>query len=122
MDFLQKPFAGHELLDAIRRAVGLTRDALAKQAVYEELQRRYDTLTSREREVFSLVVTGLLNKQVAGELGAAETTIKIHRARVMAKMQAASLADLVRMAEMLGNPAPRPAIRGASGGLATSFP
>jgi FixJ family two-component response regulator len=115
VDFLQKPFAGHELLDAIRRAVGLTRDALAKQAEYEEIQRRYDTLTPREREVFSLVVTGLLNKQVAGELGAAEKTIKIHRARVMAKMEAPSLADLVRMAGMLGNPLPGSAFRGASG-------
>jgi FixJ family two-component response regulator len=102
VDFLQKPFAGHELLDAIRRAVKRTRDAVSRQAECAEIQRRYDTLTPREREVFSLVVSGLLNKQVAGELGAAEKTIKIHRGRVMVKMQAPSLADLVRMAGLLG--------------------
>ena len=113
VDFLQKPFTGHDLLDAIRRAVGLTRDAVAKQAETAEIQRRYDTLTPREREVFSLVVTGLLNKQVAGELGAAEKTIKIHRGRVMAKMQAPSLADLVRMAGLLGVPPQTSALRGA---------
>jgi FixJ family two-component response regulator len=116
VDFLQKPFAGHELLDAIRRAVGLTRDALAKQAETAEIQRRYDTLTPRERQVFSLVVNGLLNKQVAGELGAAEKTIKIHRGRVMAKMQAPSVADLVRMAGLLGVPPQPSAFRGAPGG------
>ncbi len=102
VDFLQKPFAGHELLDAIRRAIGRTRDAVAKQAECAEIRRRYDLLTPREREVLSLVVSGLPNKQVAGELGASEKTIKIHRGRVMAKMQAPSLADLVRMAGLLG--------------------
>jgi FixJ family two-component response regulator len=111
VDFLQKPFAGHELLDAIRRAVGRTRDAVAKQREAAEVQRRFDTLTPRERQVFTLVVTGLLNKQVAGELGAAEKTIKIHRGRVMAKMDAASLADLVRMAGLLGIPAQPSAFR-----------
>jgi FixJ family two-component response regulator len=115
VDFLQKPFTGHELLDAIRRAVRRTRDAVAKQAETAEIHRRYDTLTPREREVFSLVVTGLLNKQVAGELGAAEKTIKIHRGRVMAKMQAPSLADLVRMAWLLGVNPQRSAFRGAPG-------
>jgi len=115
VDFLQKPFAGHELLDAIRRAVSRTREAVTKQAECAEIRRRYDTLTSREREVFALVVSGLLNKQVAGELGSAEKTIKIHRGRVMAKMQAPSLADLVRMAGLLGIPVPRSAFRGASG-------
>jgi FixJ family two-component response regulator len=112
VDFLQKPFTGPELLDAIRRAVGRTRDAVAKYAETAEIQRRYDTLTPREREVFSLVVTGLLNKQVAGELGAAEKTIKIHRGRVMAKMQAPSVADLVRMAGLLGIPLQTSAGRG----------
>jgi FixJ family two-component response regulator len=115
VDFLQKPFAGRELLDAIHRAVGRTRDAVAKQAETAEIQRRYDALTPRERQVFALVVAGLLNKQVAGELGAAEKTIKIHRGRVMAKMQAPSLADLVRMAGLLGVPGQRPAVHGASG-------
>ncbi len=115
VDFLQKPFSGPDLLDAIRRAVGRTQDAVAKQAEIAEIQRRCDTLTPREREVFSLVVTGLLNKQVAGELGAAEKTIKIHRGRVMAKMQAPSLADLVRMAGLLRVPPQPSAVRGAPG-------
>jgi len=115
VDFLQKPFEGHELLTAIRRAVGRTRDAVAKQEECSEIQRRYDTLTPREREVFSLVVSGWLNKQVAGALGAAEKTIKIHRARVMAKMQAPSLADLVRMAGLLGIPGQPSAVRDAPG-------
>jgi len=115
VDFLQKPFAGHELLDAIRRAVHRTRDAVSRQAECAEIRRRYDTLTSREREVFSLVVSGLLNKQVAGELGAAEKTIKIHRGRVMAKMRAPSLADLVRMAGLLGIPEQASAVRDTPG-------
>ena len=115
VDFLQKPFEGHELLTAIRRAVGRTRDAVAKQEECSEIQRRYDTLTPREREVFSLVVSGWLNKQVAGELGAAEKTIKIHRARVMAKMRAPSLAELVRMAGLLGIPGQPSAVRDAPG-------
>jgi FixJ family two-component response regulator len=117
VDFLQKPFAGHELLDAIRRAVNRTRDAVSRQAEYAEIRRRYGTLTPREREVFSLVVSGLLNKQVAGELGAAEKTIKIHRGRVMAKMQAPSLADLVRMAGLMGFPGHAPAVREVPGAL-----
>jgi FixJ family two-component response regulator len=109
VDFLQKPFEDSDLLDAIRRAIARSREAFAKQAESARLQRRYDTLTPREREVLSLVVAGLLNKQVAAELGAAEKTIKVHRGRVMAKMQAASLADLVRMAGLLGIPAQRSA-------------
>jgi len=107
VDFLQKPFEDNDLLDAIRRAIIRSRDAFAKQAESARLQRRYDTLTPRERQVLSFVVGGLLNKQVAAALGAAEKTIKIHRGRVMAKMQAASLADLVRMAGLLGIPAQR---------------
>ena len=117
VDFLQKPFAGHELLDAIRRAVSRTRDAVSRQAECAEIQRRYGTLTPREREVFSLVVSGLLNKQVAGKLGAAEKTIKIHRGRVMAKMQAPSLADLVRMAGLLGLSAHESTVRDAPSAL-----
>jgi len=115
VDFLQKPFAGHELLDAIRRAVHRTREAVSRQVECAEIRRRYDTMTSREREVFSLVVSGLLNKQVAGELGAAEKTIKIHRGRVMAKMRAPSLADLVRMAGLLGIPEQASAVRDTPG-------
>ena len=109
VDFLQKPFEDSDLLDAIHRAIARSREAFAKQAESGRLQRRYDGLTPRERQVLSLVVTGLLNKQIAGELGAAEKTIKIHRGRVMAKMEAASLADLVRMAGLLGIPAQRSA-------------
>jgi FixJ family two-component response regulator len=109
VDFLQKPFEDSDLLDAIRRAIARSREAFAKQAESARLQRRYDTLTPRERQVLSLVASGLLNKQVAAELGAAEKTIKIHRGRVMAKMEATSLADLVRMAGLLGIPAQRSA-------------
>ncbi len=115
VDFLQKPFPGHELLDAIGRGVRRTRDAVAEQAESAEIKGRYDTLTPRERQVFSLVVTGLLNKQIAGELSTAEKTIKIHRGRVMAKMQAPSLADLVRMAGLLGIPSQPSVARDASG-------
>jgi FixJ family two-component response regulator len=115
VDFLQKPFAGHELLDAIRRAIDRTRNAVARQADLAAIRERYDTLTPRERQVFSLVVAGFLNKQVAGELGAAEKTIKIHRGRVMTKMQAPSLADLVRMAGLLGVSGNPLAVRDAPG-------
>jgi FixJ family two-component response regulator len=101
VDFLQKPFAGGDLLDAVRRAVDRTREAVARQADVASIRQRYDTLTPRERQVFSLVVAGLSNKQVGGELGAAEKTIKIHRGRVMAKMGADSLPDLVRMGGLL---------------------
>jgi FixJ family two-component response regulator len=104
VDFLQKPFESRDLLAAIRRGIERTREAAAKRAESSEIQRRYDTLTRREREVLALVVAGLLNKQIAWELGAAEKTIKIHRGRVMAKMRANSLPDLVRMWEVLGIP------------------
>jgi FixJ family two-component response regulator len=115
VDFLQKPFEDRDLLDAIRRAIARSQGAFAKQAESARLQRLYDTLTPRERQVFSLVVTGLPNKQIAAELGAAEKTVKIHRGRVMAKMQAASLADLVRMAGHLGDADQPSAVRDARG-------
>jgi FixJ family two-component response regulator len=105
VDFLQKPFEDRELLEAIRRASAQTREALARGAERAEIRRRHATLTPREREVLVLVVAGLPNKLVASELGAAEKTIKIHRARVMEKMGAASLPDLVRMAGLLGDTA-----------------
>ena len=106
VEFLTKPFRGQEMLDAVRQA--LLRDGeLRKQRVDRlELQERLGTLTPRERQVFALVVAGLLNKQIADELGTTEMTIKVHRGRVMRKMQAASLADLVRMAGKLEIPAP----------------
>jgi FixJ family two-component response regulator len=104
VDFLTKPFHEQDLLDAVRHAIGRDREARQQQAETSALRRRYETLTPREREVFSQVVTGMLNKQVAGELGTSERTIKAHRHQVMEKMKAGSLADLVRMGERLGIP------------------
>jgi FixJ family two-component response regulator len=101
VEFLTKPFGKQELLDAIKEA--LLRDAVIRKQRSEslELQRRLGTLTPRERQVLALVVTGLLNKQIAGELGTTDLTIKVHRGRVMRKMGADSVADLVRMAQKL---------------------
>jgi len=101
VDFLAKPFRDQDLLDAIRRAVERDRTGRRQQAETRELRRRFAELTPREREVMGLVIRGLLNKQIASELGASETTIKVHRAQAMRKMQAESLPDLVRMAEKL---------------------
>jgi FixJ family two-component response regulator len=102
MDFLQKPFEGSELLDAVSRGIEKHRRLRQEQNVLKVLRARAATLTPREREVFGLVVSGMLNKQVAFDLGTAEKTIKVHRARVMEKMCAQSLADLVRFAEKIG--------------------
>jgi FixJ family two-component response regulator len=104
VEFLTKPFREQSLLDVIHRA--LTRDRLVReeQKHIAELKVRYDTLSTREREVMNLVVSGMLNKQIAAELGASETTVKIHRGRAMQKMQAKSLPDLVRMADGLKIP------------------
>jgi len=100
-DFLQKPCDDRELLDAIARALARSRQGQAETAERRELQRRVETLTPREREVLALVVTGRLNKQIAVELGAAEKTIKVHRGRMMKKMGAESVAELVGMAQKL---------------------
>jgi FixJ family two-component response regulator len=108
VDFLQKPFNDQELLDSIQRALVASRRQRADQAEHAELAERHASLTTREREVLKLVVAGLLNKQIAGELGIAEKTIKVHRARVMDKMRVATVPDLVRLAEKLGLRSPRP--------------
>lgn len=104
IDFLVKPFHEKELLEAIRAAIRADLEIRRHEAELSELRRRMMTLTPREREVFELVVRGLLNKQIAARLGTTEKTIKVHRARVMEKMKARSLAELVRLAEKLGIP------------------
>jgi FixJ family two-component response regulator len=105
VDFLQKPFDDHELLETVQRALGRSRHARTEHSERATLQNRFHALTPREQEVLSLVVTGMLNKQIAARLGAAEKTIKVHRGRVMKKMAAESVADLVRMAQRLDLPA-----------------
>ena len=101
VEFLTKPFRDQDLLDAIQLGLERARNAHAQRAGSQELHSRYRSLTSREREVMAYVAAGLLNKQIAGELGTSETTVKIHRHRVMEKMGADSLAGLVRMADRL---------------------
>jgi len=100
--FLTKPFREQDLLDAIHQALERDRKTRREQTERDDLRRRFESLTPREREVMGLVVAGLLNKQIAGEVGASETTVKIHRHQVMEKMAAHSLPDLVRMADRLG--------------------
>jgi FixJ family two-component response regulator len=106
VEFLTKPFDDEVLLSAIRNAIERSESALGDEANMRVLRERYASLSPREREVMSLVVSGLLNKQVGGELGISEITVKAHRGRVMQKMKAASLADLVTMAARLRLPAP----------------
>ena len=99
VDFIEKPFDDQKLIDAVNIAIKENEKSRIVQAQIKDIQCRVDSLTPREHEVFSLVVSGLLNKQIAYELGMSEKTVKVHRARVMEKMKAKSLADLVRMAE-----------------------
>ena len=101
VEFLTKPFRDQDLLDAIQQALQRDRATREQQAEILEVHERYQTLTPREREVMALVVSGLLNKQIASEIGASEATVKIHRGNMMQKMHVGSLIELVRMADKL---------------------
>jgi FixJ family two-component response regulator len=113
VDFLTKPFSDADLMRAIDQAIALDRARRTEQTELKSLRRRYDELTPRERDVLPLVVSGLLNKQAAAELGISEVTLQIHRRNVMHKMAAASLADLVRIAERLQVPVTHSRLGGA---------
>ena len=106
IEFLTKPFRDQDLLDAVGTALERDRARRAGETRLQELRARFATLTARERQVMGLVVAGRLNKQIAGELGVSEMTVKMHRRQVMRKMQAGGIAELVRLADQLGRAAP----------------
>jgi FixJ family two-component response regulator len=108
VEFLTKPFRDQDLLDAIQLALERDRARRQREAEISTLRERFEWLTPREREVLPLVVSGLLNKQIAAEIGTSETTVKVHRGQLMRKLGADSLPDLVRMAEKMGIPATKP--------------
>jgi len=105
IEFLTKPYRDQDLLDAVRIALERDRARREQEKDLTDLQQRFDSLTPREQEVISMVVSGMLNKQIADQLGTAENTVKVHRSRAMEKMNAQSFADLVRMIEKLKGPA-----------------
>lgn len=104
VDFLEKPLDDQVLLEAVDRAIGRHKASIIKDLEKADIERRLESLTQREREVFALIVTGMLNKQAAFELGITEKTVKAHRGQVMRKMKAESLAELVRIAQKIGFP------------------